>query len=55
MRLVTGNRCQYCGQIIGGTGHYSAPQGCVCPPTAEQTCQSPTCPRKNPLANRTAA
>lgn len=20
--------------------------GCVCPPTSEQTCQNPTCPRK---------
>lgn len=20
--------------------------GCICPPTSEQTCQSPTCPRK---------
>lgn len=25
------------------------PQGCICPPTAEQTCQNPTCPRKGPL------
>ena len=23
-----------------------APQGCICPPTSEQTCQNPTCPRK---------
>lgn len=23
------------------------PQGCVCPPTSEKTCESPTCPRKN--------
>lgn len=22
------------------------PPGCICPPTSEQTCQSPTCPRK---------
>ena len=22
------------------------PQGCVCPPTSEQTCQNPLCPRK---------
>lgn len=21
--------------------------GCICPPTSEQTCQSPLCPRKN--------
>jgi hypothetical protein len=24
------------------------PIGCICPPTAEQTCQSATCPRKLP-------
>lgn len=24
-------------------------QGCICPPTSEQTCQSPMCPRKNPF------
>ena len=23
-----------------------APFGCICPPTSEQTCQNPTCPRK---------
>jgi hypothetical protein len=22
------------------------PHGCICPPTAEQTCQGPLCPRK---------
>lgn len=27
-------------QQIGATG-------CICPPTAEQTCKSPTCPRKD--------
>lgn len=21
------------------------PPGCICPPTSEQTCKSPTCPR----------
>ena len=21
-------------------------QGCICPPTSEQTCQNPICPRK---------
>ena len=25
------------------------PMGCICPPTSEQTCEAPTCPRKNPL------
>jgi len=22
------------------------PQGCICPPTSEQTCMNPACPRK---------
>jgi hypothetical protein len=22
------------------------PAGCICPPTSEKTCESPTCPRK---------
>lgn len=22
------------------------PQGCICPPTSEKTCESPTCPRR---------
>lgn len=22
------------------------PRGCICPPTSEQTCQNPNCPRK---------
>jgi hypothetical protein len=27
--------------------------GCICPPTSEKTCESPTCPRKNhSAANR---
>lgn len=26
------------------------PAGCVCPPTSEKTCESPTCPRKNHLS-----
>jgi hypothetical protein len=25
----------------------SQPMGCICPPTSEQTCKSPMCPRKN--------
>lgn len=25
-----------------------APQGCICPPSSEQTCMNPTCPRKAP-------
>jgi hypothetical protein len=36
-------------------GHYSfTPNhvGCICPPTSEQTCQSPMCPRKNPFHQR---
>ena len=31
-------------------GRYEGPiMGCVCPPTSEQTCQNPLCPRKNPI------
>ena len=31
-------------------GHTSVPAaGCICPPTSEKTCESPTCPRKNHL------
>ncbi len=26
------------------------PQGCICPPTSEKTCQSGICPRKNHLS-----
>lgn len=29
--------------------YYPTQQGCVCPPTSEQTCQNGLCPRK-PLA-----
>lgn len=30
------------------------PMGCICPPTSEQTCQNPLCPRKPlPLAGGT--
>lgn len=25
--------------------------GCICPPTSEQTCQSPMCPRRNIFGN----
>lgn len=27
----------------------ATPVGCICPPTSEQTCENPTCPRKNPF------
>lgn len=30
---------------------HPVPQGCICPPTSEQTCQNPTCPRKPYKAN----
>ena len=26
---------------------YLIPQGCICPPTSEKTCENPTCPRQN--------
>jgi len=25
------------------------PQGCICPPTSEKTCESLCCPRKSPF------
>jgi hypothetical protein len=34
------------GQYYYGHGIPIAPPGCICPPTSEQTCQAPTCPRK---------
>jgi hypothetical protein len=27
----------------------SGAMGCICPPTSEQTCQGPLCPRRNHL------
>lgn len=48
------NGCHACnpgGQGLGPT--YNLPQqpvfhppGCICPPTSEQTCQAPMCPRR---------
>jgi hypothetical protein len=26
------------------------PPGCICPPTSEQTCMNPLCPRRHPLS-----
>jgi hypothetical protein len=56
--------CHGCGNIICSTygcqrwktlpvqpGYYMPPpvtQGCICPPTSEQTCQNPRCPRQPP-------
>lgn len=50
--------CLHCGSYHWGAGLCVSrmvntsifPQGCVCPPTSERTCQSPTCPRRNLLA-----
>lgn len=46
--------CTMCGRMasmtifpLGPAG--AAPIGCICPPTAEQTCENPMCPRQNPL------
>lgn len=25
------------------------PTGCICPPTSEQTCENPYCPRQDPM------
>lgn len=30
------------------------PMGCICPPTSEQTCENPVCPRRNPLRGITS-
>lgn len=30
----------------------AAPHGCICPPTSEQTCQGPMCPRRAPRLAR---
>lgn len=43
--------CQRQRQVTGAHSYpyYSAvivPQGCICPPTSEQTCMNPACPRK---------
>ena len=27
---------------------WTLPPGCICPPTSEQTCGNPLCPRKSP-------
>ena len=51
--LDTGGRCinSLCQEpsIGGGPGPLTPPQpqGCICPPTSEQTCQNPMCPRKD--------
>lgn len=36
--------CTLCGSRNRGSITF-APQGCICPPTSEQTCKNPTCPR----------
>lgn len=33
---------------IGGTPYQPPQMGCICPPTSEQTCEGPLCPRKPP-------
>jgi hypothetical protein len=49
MHFCTQYPCPHC-----STGYYLAPpqslihtppQGCICPPTSEQTCLNPHCPR----------
>ena len=36
-----------CQQAMSHQQYVAPPRGCICPPTSEQTCQSPTCPRKD--------
>lgn len=31
------------------TAGWPPPMGCICPPTSEQTCRNPLCPRRNPF------
>lgn len=64
VRLKSGDRCPECGSWAARfidlpsppasailPDHSFTPNitGCICPPTSEQTCQSPMCPRKNPF------
>jgi hypothetical protein len=46
--LSYGACCPRCLQpLYSVLGYYQAPvRGCICPPTSEQTCQAPMCPRK---------
>ena len=32
-------------------GNCGSPQGCICPPTSELTCQNQNCPRKSKTVN----
>ena len=40
--------CYACGRLIWERPFVPTPMGCICPPTSEQTCQNPSCPRKAP-------
>jgi hypothetical protein len=47
--LTSSGECLQCG--IGQPRRFDLswpPVGCVCPPTSEQTCKNPTCPRQPP-------
>jgi len=58
--MATGDpMCPECGQYTHGALHICPyqrwgqswsqpliPTGCMCPPTSEQTCRNPTCPRQ---------
>ena len=50
-RITTTGACWRCGRglpLNTTIPAYQAPhQGCICPPTSEQTCQNPYCPRKD--------
>lgn len=53
VHYCTGNPCPICfPQYVSppntwptGPAILQQPQGCICPPTSEQTCKNPTCPR----------
>ena len=53
-RMTTGGSCSFTNclnnPIYAATLNPTRQVGCICPPTSEQTCQSPICPRKNHLS-----
>jgi hypothetical protein len=50
--MTTSGHCPMCNPhpayISPPVPAFNSP-GCICPPTSEKTCESPTCPRKNHL------
>lgn len=44
--------CATCRAINAATDHGLFHPGCICPPTSEQTCQNPSCPRLDQTGQR---